>query len=199
MRSPFVRAKEVRRGYHGRWGQSVAILAPHEEDRSAPRPTLRRASRGAPANDSPPSSPAPCLPLLEPESPRSAPLREKNNADPTTARSKSRSPPNPNRSRKAAKPQSRRALLPLHLGGLARPSPRRAEARRPHHHREPKSRAPPTPPRVTGRDAQCAERPAPTTGAQPRAPPPPPGHLLVAGLDPPRSGRRRRAIDERGA
>ena len=34
--------------------------------------------------------------------------------------------------RKDAKPQSRRALQPLRLCGLARPSPRRAEARRPH-------------------------------------------------------------------
>ena len=124
MRSPFVRAKEVQRRYHGRWGQSVAILAPHEKDRSAPRLTLRRASRGeTPRRATSAKSGAPPRPAHPGPSPRLvcgaqsrkaaelsslcafAPLREKNNADPTTARSKSRSPPNLNRSRKAAKPQ----------------------------------------------------------------------------------------------
>ena len=44
-----------------------------------------------------------------------------------------------------AEPQSRRALLPLRLCAFARPSPRRAVARRPHPRREPKHQAPPRP------------------------------------------------------
>jgi hypothetical protein len=71
--------KRDRRGHPDRWHQS-----------GTPSPPLRRHTRQR--------HPRPLC--------GSAPLREKNNADPTTARSKSRSPPNPNRSRRAAEPQS---------------------------------------------------------------------------------------------
>jgi hypothetical protein len=134
-------AREKQRRPHHR-PLEEPIAHPPDRSRKAAKPQRARpqaralgTSRpSAPARDAQPTSASPDVwrhprPLCG-----SAPLRETNNADPTTARSKSRSPPNPDRSRRAAEPQ--RAHLKRgrrghpdrrHRSGTPSPPPRRGD------------------------------------------------------------------------